>query len=415
MRLSLLGVNHHSAPVSVRERLSLSADQQSVILPQLRALPSVDGAMILSTCNRTELYLAHAETGSSDEVLQHYLAARGQSADAGFFYRHEDEIAVRHVFRVATGLDSMVLGEPQILGQLKAAYTSAKAANTLAPALDHLLQQSFHVAKQTRTLTGLGENSVSVASAAVRLSKEFYDDFDRRTALIIGAGETATLIGRHLKAQGIRKILISNRTFSRAQTLAESLDAQAVLLSQLDQHLIDADMVITATAASQPIIKLAHIERAIKQRKRRTLLLIDLSVPRNIAPEVKDARDVYLYSVDDLKVVTEAGQQARVEAAKAAQVNIEEHVADFMRWLKAREHFEPIVALRNKHFALRDEALAAAKRRLETGHDPAAELDRLAHLLTNQFLHAPTIAMKDAAARDQQAILDAASRLFKLD
>jgi glutamyl-tRNA reductase len=414
MRLSLLGVNHETAPIAVRERLSLNTEQQTQLLPQLCALPDVKGAMILSTCNRTELYLAHVENSANDAVLHHYLRTRGQPDDAGFFYRHFDDTAVRHVFRVATGLDSMVLGEPQILGQLKTAYSHAKAANTLAPALDHLLQQSFFVAKQARTLTGLGENSVSMASAAVRLAKEFYDDFDKRTALIIGAGETATLIGRHLKAQGIRKILISNRTFSRAQALAETLDAQAVLISQLTQHLSDADLVITATAATQPVITAQHVDSVLKARKRRTLLMIDLSVPRNIEPAAREKRDVYLYGVDDLKVVTDAGQQARIEAAKAAQISIDTHVNDFMQWLKAREHFEPIASLRNKYHAIKDTALSESKRRLQNGADAAAELDRLASLLTNQFLHEPTITMKEAARADDTAALELAMRIFKL-
>ena len=309
----------------------------------------------------------------------------------------------------------MVLGEPQILGQLKSAYAQAKAANMLTPALEHLLQQSFFVAKQARTDTGLGQNPVSVASSAVRLARRIYDDFDRRTALIIGAGETATLIARHLRAQGLNRLLITNRTFSRAQALAEELDGQAVLFGQLDRHLIDADMVITATASSQPLLNADRVKAAISGRKRRTLLLVDLSVPRNITPDVANLQDVFLYGVDDLRHVAEQGQHARMQAAVAAEAAIEGHVDEFMAWMRARERFEPILALRERSYAARDVALAEAKRRLAAGGNSVEILERLAHQLTNQMLHAPTIALRDAGAGGDDALIASAVKLLRLD
>ena len=418
MHLTALGVNHVSAPMAVREQLAVNLADQDAVLQGVRGLPGVTGAMILSTCNRTELYFAQAKATGDDahRVLSRYLAMRGNSPSlAPYFYQHDDASAVRHVFRVATGLDSMVLGEPQILGQLKGAYAQAKAANMLTPALEKLLQQSFFVAKQARTDTGLGQNPVSVASSAVRLAKQIYDDFDRRTALIIGAGETATLIARHLSAQGLKRLLITNRTFSRAQALAEELDGQAVLFAQLDRHLGDADMVITATASSQALLDTERVKAAMSGRKRRTLLLIDLSVPRNITPEVANLQDVFLYGVDDLRYVAEQGQNARQLAAIAAEAAIDNHVHEFMAWLRARERFEPILALRQRSHAARDLALAQAKRRLAAGGNSVEILERLAHQLTNQMLHAPTVALRDAGAAGDDALIASAVKLMRLD
>lgn len=429
MLLTALGVNHQTAPLAVRERIALPIAEQAQTLGALRTLPGIEGAMILSTCNRTELYLAskaehHALTEGSNQharhALQWYLQTRaghrGEADDlASYFYQYRDLDAVKHVFRVATGLDSMVLGEPQILGQLKSAYADAKAANALAPTLERLLQQSFFVAKKARTDTGLGQNAVSVASSAVRLAKQVYDDFDRRTALIIGAGETATLIARHLRAQGLHRLLITNRTFARAQSLAQELDGQAVLYSQLERHLADADLVVTATASTQHLLTVAQLQAIQKGRKRRTLLLLDLSVPRNIEPEVATLRDVFLYGVDDLKQVAEIGLNARQQAAKAAELAIDSHAREFMAWLHARERFEPVLALRERSYASRDEALAQAKKRLAAGADPALVLERLANQLTNQLLHAPTQALRDAAASGDQQLLENARRLLKLD
>lgn len=428
MLLTALGVNHQTAPLSVRERIALPVAEQARTLGALRGLPGIEGAMILSTCNRTELYLASkaehdlltpASSQHAQEALRWYLQTRAQRAEAEdlahYFYQYRDLDAVKHVFRVATGLDSMVLGEPQILGQLKSAYADAKAANTLAPSLERLLQQSFFVAKKARTDTGLGQNAVSVASSAVRLAKQVYDDFDRRTALIIGAGETATLIARHLRSQGLHRLLITNRTFARAQTLAQQLDGQAVLYGQLERHLADADLVVTATASTQHLLTVAQLKEIQKGRKRRTLLLLDLSVPRNIEPQAAELRDVFLYGVDDLKQVAEVGLNARQQAAKAAELAIDSHAQEFMAWLHARERFEPVLALRERSFASRDEALAQAKKRLAAGADPAQVLERLATQLTNQLLHAPTQALRDAAASGDQQLLENARRLLKLD
>jgi glutamyl-tRNA reductase len=417
MRLTALGVNHLSAPLDVRERLSVPAQEQNGLLHALCELPEVQGAMLLSTCNRTEIYLAQSklsDAADDQRALAHYLQSRGASSELlPYFYRHEQAQAVRHVFRVATGLDSMVLGEPQILGQLKAAYASAKSAHTLAPSLDRLLQHSFFVAKQARTDTGLGQNPVSVASSAVKLCKQVYDDFDRRTALIIGAGETATLIAKHLQSQGVRRLIVINRTFSRAQALAAEVGGQAVLFAQLAQHLADADLIITATAATQPIISKRMLEAATRSRRRRTLLLIDLSVPRNVEASARELSDVFLYGVDDLRAVADAGLQAREHSAGLAEAVINGHVDGFMRWLQARESFEPVIALRERAFAQRDAALDAAKRQLQAGTPAAELLEKLAHQLTNQLLHAPTLALREAAGNDEQIAL--LKQALKLD
>lgn len=416
--LAAFGVNHQSAPIAVRERFSVQKDQVSSFLQDLKALPGVQGAMLLSTCNRTEIYL---DCGSAQLALAEapawYLRERGLDPLQlqAHVYRLHGVDAVRHVFRVATGLDSLVLGETQILGQLKTAYADAKAADSIAPVLDRLLQQSFSVAKLARTDSGLGENPVSVASSAVHLAKQIFDDFANRSALIVGAGETATLLAKHLKAQGVRKLTIINRNFDRAHQLALSLDAQAVVYGQLQNCLHDVDIVACATSAERPILDKALLQKAQANSKRRMMLLLDLGVPRNIQDDCKQLRDVFLYHVDDLRHVVEQSLVARKQSAQLAEAVVDSHAQAFMNWLSARDRFETMLALRKRSETKRDHALEAALLALRSGESSDEVVKKLAFQLTNQWLHQPTEALKQAALDKDQALIQSARRLFGLD
>lgn len=415
MPLAALGVNHATAPMAVRELLAVVPAGAEACLRGLAALPGVSGALLLSTCNRTEIYLDGKES-LGDAPVSWFLRERGlnEREFGKFFYQRHQADAVRHVFRVATGLDSMVLGEPQILGQLKDAYQSARAAEVLAPNLDRLLQRSFAVAKQVRTETGLGLNPVSMASAAVRLAKQVYDDFECRTALIVGAGATAELVARHLQTQGLKRLVIANRTLARGQALAERLNAQAIPMSSLAEHLADADIVVCATTAGAPVLSVEGLRAILPARRRRTLLMIDLGMPRDIEPGCGELRDCFLYAVDDLKQVVEHGQAQRRSAAEAAELQIELQVTEFMTWLHARDKHEPLLALRRQTEQIRDQELQQALRKLSAGGDPAEILRRLAYDLSNKFQHAPTETLRVAAGQNDAALIAAARKLFKL-
>jgi glutamyl-tRNA reductase len=428
MALAAIGVNHQSAPLAVRERLALSPDLVPETLQKLRRFAGVDGAMLLSTCNRTEIYLQGEMP--ANEVLDWYLRQCGTSAQmAQHFYQRKGADAVRHVFRVASGLDSQILGEPQILGQLKTAYTQAKACAALSTNLDRMVQQSFMVAKDVRTNTGLGAHAVSVASASMKLIKQMYDQLERRHVLVLGAGETAELLCRHLLASGVRQISVLNRTPERAQRLAATLNdgalaglgpgnvpvsVQAGSLAHIGTHLLSADIVLSATAAHTPVLDLTVLQQALKTRKRRTLLLIDLGVPRDIAPGCAQLPDCYLYSVDDLKDLADEGMAARVQAAQAAEIQVEAEVAQFMRWLDVRKNIAPILALRQSAHEKRDQHLQLALSALHAGATPEEVMEKLAHQLTNSWLHTPTMVLKTATENQDTELLEAARTIFRL-
>ena len=418
-RLVALGLNHQTAPVSLRERVAFSAQALPGTLAALRALPGVEEVALLSTCNRTELY---ALTEHDDEALVEWLAAHPQGSESGearaplalhdYLYRHRDDAAVRHLFRVATGLDSLVLGEPQILGQVKQAWAAAREAGSLGNRLDRLFQQAFVTAKRARTDTRIGANPVSVASAAVRMAEETFARPSDSSILLIGAGETIELAALHLAQAKAKRLLFANRTLAHAQELASRHGGVALPLTELDRHLAEADIVLSATAARDPILHKPQVAAALKQRRHRPMLLLDLAVPRDIAPNVAELDDVFLYTVDDLEKVIEDNRRSRREAADAAETIVEMQVARFVETLAASAHHGTLKRVRAHGEAARDETLAKAQQQLAAGQDPAAVLQQLAHTLTNRLLHAPTTALRDAAASGDVDILRAAERLF---
>ena len=415
--LIALGLNHQTAPVSLRERVAFSEQALPATLAALRALPGVEEVALLSTCNRTEIY---ALTGGDGDALADWLAAHPQDGGSArtplalrdYLYRHADGDAVRHLFRVATGLDSLVLGEPQILGQVKQAWAAARESGTLGNRLDRLFQHAFVTAKRARTDTRIGANPVSVASAAVRMAEETFARPSDSTILLIGAGETIELTALHLVQAKARRLLFANRTLAHAQELASRHGGVALPLTELDRHLAEADIVFSATAARDPILHKPVVAAALKQRRHRPMLLLDLAVPRDIAPDVAELRDVFLYTVDDLERVIEDNRRSRREAADAAEAIVDLQVARFVETLNASAHHGPLKQLRAHGEAARDETLAKAQQMLAAGQDPTAVLQQLAHTLTNRLLHAPTTALREAAINGDLDLMRAAERMF---
>ncbi|GAA0232662.1 glutamyl-tRNA reductase [Castellaniella daejeonensis] len=400
------GLNHVSAPVSVRERVSFPLD---LVKPALAALRSAFGngvreAAILSTCNRTEIYCA-ADSGVAPE-LPGWLAEFNR-LETGLLvphlYQYQQNDAVRHAFRVASGLDSMVLGEPQILGQMKDAVRAAEQAGTLGTLLHQLFQRTFSVAKEVRSQTAIGAHSVSMAAAAVRLTERVLGDLSCSNVLFIGAGEMIELCATHFAAVRPRQIAVANRTLERAETLAAQFDARTLKLSALPDHLAEFDVVVSCTASSLPILGLGMVERAARARRHRPMVMVDLAVPRDIEPEVGRLADVYLYTVDDLGRMVQSGTDARRAAVVQAEAIIEARVRHFMHWLSNREIVPAIIDYQQSADALRLAELDRARRQLARGEDPEAVLELLAHSLTHKYMHGPLAALNrsEGAERDQ--------------
>jgi glutamyl-tRNA reductase len=416
MPLIALGLNHQTAPLALREKVALDAGSLPAALAGLFALDGVEEAALLSTCNRTEIY-AQVSEGREPAVAQWLARHHGLESDAldSYLYRHADGDAVRHLFRVATGLDSMILGEPQILGQVKEAWQAARDAKSLGNPLDKLFQQTFAVAKRVRTDTRIGAHPVSVAFAAVRLARQVFAQLDQASVLLIGAGDTIELAARHLADANVKRLLVANRTLEHAQVLAGRHGGVALALSDIGRHLPEADIVITATASREPILDRAQVSAALKARKHRPMFLLDLAVPRDIAANVAELSDVYLYTVDDLEQVIEDNRASRREAAQQAEAIIDLQVGHYLSWWQAQGRQDALKHLRADGALAREEALAKAQEQLAHGEDPQQVLKRLAHQLTNRLLHAPTTALRQAALDGDSELLRAAERLFKSD
>lgn len=411
MSLHVLGINHHTAPVRLRERVAFSAENIPAALAALHALPSVREVALLSTCNRTELYAVSDDDG---DALGQWLATHPGASEnlQAYLYRHHEADAVRHLFRVSAGLDSLVLGEPQILGQVKDAWAAARAAGCLGGQLDRLFQQAFVTAKRARTDTRIGVNPVSVASTAVRLAQDSFARLDDSTVLLIGAGETIELAARHLSEGRVKRLLVANRTLVHAQELASRHGGVALPLSELDRHLAEADIVLSATASREPVITQAQVAHALERRKHRPMLLLDLAVPRDIDASVAELADVFLYTVDDLDRAIENNRRSRREAASEAEAIIELMTARYVETTLAATRHAPLKQLRAHGERVRDQTLARARQQLAAGHDPQEVLDLFAHTLTNRLLHAPTAALREAALRGDADVARVAGKLF---
>jgi glutamyl-tRNA reductase len=415
MSLLAFGINHQTAPVAIRERVAFTPESLLPALQDLIERTAVNEAAILSTCNRTEVYCG-LDANDTDVVLKwleefHRLE---RSELEPYIYHHPDQHAVRHMLRVASGLDSMVLGEPQILGQMKDAYQLASEAGTIGKMLSKLFQHTFSVAKQIRTDTAIGHSPVSVAFAAVSLAKQIFGELSDSTVLLIGAGETIELAARHLKESGIGRIVIANRTVERAHALASELDGYAIALSEMPKHLAEADIVISSTASTLPILGKGSVESALKQRKHKPMFMVDIAVPRDIEPEVDELDDVYLYSVDDLQEIIQENLKSRQDAAHQAEEIIDTQVTHFMGWLRSLESISTIRAFREQAERLRDETLARALTQLERGEAPEQVMHELARLLTNKLTHTPTVQIRQASYDGRMEVLDIVRELFNL-
>lgn len=423
MGIIALGINHKTAPVAVRERVSFDPATMPDVLQQLlQTLTPVTEVSILSTCNRTEVYCSYTDdenkTGAAAaEALlawlsQHHDVNEQVLSDSSYIYHDTD--AVQHMMRVASGLDSLVLGEPQILGQFKSAFAVSQQAGTTGSELGRLFRQTFSVAKEVRTNTAIGQNPVSVAFAAVSMAKHIFSDLSQSTALLVGAGETIDLVAKHLKDAGIGQIIVANRTLARAQKLAEQFHAEAVLLEDIAQELPRADIVISSTASPLPILGKGTVERALKKRRHSPMFMVDIAVPRDIEEEVGDLNDVFLYTVDDLKDIIEENVKSRQDAAIQAEQLIVSGVSRFMRELRSLDVVSTVTSLRSKVEDIKDECLAKARRQLANGDDPAKVLQQFAHTYTNKILHTPTKQMRKAGAEGQLEIMDWVQELFQL-
>ncbi len=415
MPLTVVGINHRSAPVAVRERVAFGP---AVVVQALRDLRNRDGvleAAIVSTCNRTELY-CHLDTSANNSAVNWLLGqpTPGATDLLPFLYELPAEETVRHLLRVACGLDSMVVGEPQILGQLKDAYQRAREAGTAGRLLNKLFQHAFFVAKKVRTDTAIGSSPVSLAFAAVRLAEQIHGDLADKAALLIGAGETIELAANHLHAKGLRRTLIANRSLERAQAIASRFAGYALALQDIPLHLAEADVVISATASTAPVLSADTVKVAMASRRRRPMFLVDLAVPRDIDALAAKLEDVYLYTIDDLKAVVEESLRTRMNAVPQAQEIIDTESRRFLNWLRQGDAVQTLRALRTHVETLRDETLIKASRQLELGISPQEALHYLASTLASKLLHAPTVRLKEAGAEGDEEFIRTVASLFDL-
>jgi glutamyl-tRNA reductase len=410
--LYALGLNHQTAPLAVRERVVFHVERLREALGEIkRGLASE--AAILSTCNRTELYLAGEEPAAAAQWLaQYHRFAPGELAP--YLYTLPTERAVRHAFRVASGLDSMVLGEPQILGQMKEAARTAESAGTLGTVLHKLFQRSFAVAKEVRSTTQVGATSVSMAAAAVKLAARIFPSLKDQNVLLIGAGEMIELCATHFAAQGPARLTVANRTLERAQRLAHRFNGQAIELKDLARHLPEHDIVVSCTASSLPILGKGLVERALRARRHKPVFMVDLAVPRDIEQEAAELDDVFLYTIDDLGEIVAANLDSRRSAVVQAEAIIETQVGQFMHWMQARDSVPLIRMLREQAEQARQHEIERALKSLQRGEAPADVLESLSQGLTNKLMHAPTQALNESAGEERRALAELLARLFRL-
>ncbi len=415
MTLFALGLNHITAPLEVREKVAVSGDSLPAALSDLRGQKGIEEVAILSTCNRTEVYCA-ANDGNQTIIVD-WLSDihRVNSGELNpFLYSYPDAGAVKHLLRVASGLDSMVLGEPQVLGQLKTAYKIAVETGSIGQLLGRLFQHSFRVAKEIRTNTEIGNHPVSIAYAAVRLGQQIFGELSDKTALLIGAGETIELTAKHLHEAGLNRMIISNRTLERSQHLASEYSGYAITLEDIQKHLDEADIIISATSSPTPVISKSMIEQAIIQRKHRPVYIVDIAVPRDVETSTGDLEDVYLYSVDDLQGVIEENLRNREQAALQAEEIIDTQVIHFMDWMNSLNTVSTIKALRDQARNMQQEVLDLAIRRLKQGEDPELVMREMARSLTNKIIHSPSASLRNVSEHEKDDLARAARILFDI-
>jgi glutamyl-tRNA reductase len=433
MALVLVGINHNTANIEMREKVAFPPEIVESALAEIYALPPIAEVVIVSTCNRTEIYLDFAEGDSEapagDELSQNRQLVDRQAEIVAWLskfhglevggleqcsYSYGSEDVVRHLMKVSCGLDSMVLGEPQILGQIKSAYAVSKDQEVVAQSLGRAFEEAFSIAKQVRTDTAIGENPVSVAYAAVTLAERIFSDLPSLSVLLIGAGRTIELVVKHLVEKGVSEIVVANRTLDNALEIANRFDAHGVLLSDMPEQLIKADIVVSSTNSQLPLLGKGAVERALKHRKHKPMLLVDLAVPRDIEAEVSEIADAYLYSIDDISDVIEDGVKSRADAAAQAESIIERGVEDYRKALRSLNVVSTLRAFRDKADAIREKELERALKALEKGESAEAVVSSLARSLTQKLVHSPSVQMKKASAAGRDELLALTAELFEL-
>ncbi len=419
MALILVGLNHRTAAVDVRERLDISEAQQMETLAEVRSLAGIDGVALLSTCNRVEVIVSAA---SEDviEAIVNWLSTRGSVDRASlekhlYVLRYED--VIRHLFRVASGLDSMVVGEPQIGGQVRAAFLAAQSCGSLDGLLERLFEETMRVAKKVRTDTGIGELAVSVPYAAVELARKIFGDLRGLQALLLGAGEIGELTAEHLNGSGVKQIFVANRSHERAQELASRFGGQAIYFEGIEPYLATCDIVIASTSAPHYVIEPAHVERALGSRKMRTLFLIDLSVPRNINPDVAKMDGAYLYNIDDLQQVADSNRELRQQEAEHAETIVAREMENFRRRLVAQDVVPTILELQQRLEAIRAAELDKCLRKLgPISAEQRESIEMLTTQMVNKILHYPILRLKDSAAEphERESLRETIRKIFGL-
>lgn len=415
MDLLIVGINHTTAPIALREKIAFSSEQLADALTALRSTAGLQELAILSTCNRTEIYAVHKHNEPAsiiDWLANYHQVATNVLTDS--VYTYWGHSSVKHLMRVAAGLDSMVLGESQILGQMKDCFQLAQTHHSMGAELNQLCQNTYRVAKRIRSTTAIGQNPVSIASTAVVLASQLFADLKTCNALLIGAGETIELVGRHLNNAGIKQLVIANRTLANAERLAEALNATATEFSDIPHQLVQADIVISATGSELPVLGKGTTERALKLRRHKPIFMVDLAVPRDIEPEVDDLSDVYLYSVDDLQEIISANLGSRRAAALEAEVIVEQAVLEFQQQHRSRQAVSTLKRFRQRHESIKRTELEKALLRLKKGDAPEAVLNGLANQLTNKIIHTPSVQLKQASAEGRGDMLTAVEDLYQL-
>ncbi|EOW9470907.1 glutamyl-tRNA reductase [Vibrio cholerae] len=416
MSLLAIGINHNTASVELREKVAFGPEKLSLALNQLSTSSHVKGGVILSTCNRTEIY-CDVRSASKNKVIEWLSQFHQVSLDElkPSLYVHEEQAAIRHLMRVACGLDSLVLGEPQILGQVKQAYAEARENHAVNPATEKLFQKAFSVAKRVRTETEIGGSAVSVAYAACTLAKHIFESLADATVLLVGAGETIELVAKHLVGHHCKRMIVANRTRERALSLAQQFGADVIALNEIPDYLAQADIVISSTASPLPIIGKGMVESALKARRHQPMLLVDIAVPRDIEPQVGKLNDAYLYSVDDLQSIVDSNiEQRKVEAIQAEAI-VSEESATFMSWMRSLQAVDSIRDYRKQANEAREELLNKSLQALAAGGDPEKLLIELSNKLTNKLIHTPTRALQTAAEQGEPAKLAVIRQSLGLD
>ena len=414
MSLVAIGMNHKTASLDIREKISVNNEESSRILKKLYSMPIIDEVFLISTCNRTEIYcemddLNYVENISAWLLKQKAMLLKDYENN---IYSYSDSSVVKHALNVASGLDSMIIGEPQILGQFKDAFNKASDAGTIGKNLDRLFQYAFSTAKEIRTDTNVGSNSISIANVAVALSDQFYDDLSDKSALLIGAGETVYIAAKNLRKKNIKDIYIANRTYENAKIIAEEVSGTAISLQEIPEKIKYSDIILSAVSGNIPIIGKGAIETSLKFRKHKPIYIVDLGVPRNIESEVKDLPDIFLYTLDNIQDLVKKNYKTRKEAASDAENIIDSRVQDYMNWRKSQSAFSIIKLYRDDCEKIRQDSLNKSLNQLKLGKDPKEVLKQLSINLTSKLSHKPTLALNKAGQTENRKLINLLCDIF---